>query len=238
MKKTDLLLAMNEINDEYIEASEQRPAAKFKAKASVILAAALMLALSVTALGAAGFFNTVSSGKLAFMEAVGEYTGDVYEIRFDVDVAKDAEYVIEDYCVPMYLEKNWVDCGGEASPYANVMAYDNYEENWFAIFYQYPAWNYDNGGAIGISVPAGTEFYETVFEIDGQEIYCIESSPCDDGYTGDPFGTRRLFWSDGYSFFVLETRLTMDDEILREILRSVEKVDDISQYVPYEETWD
>ena len=35
--------------------------------------------------------------------------------------------------------------------------------------------------------------------------------------------------------FVLETRLNMDPETVREIIRSVEKVNDISGYVKYNE---
>ena len=35
--------------------------------------------------------------------------------------------------------------------------------------------------------------------------------------------------------FVLETRLGMDEEVIREIIRSVKKVEDISEYVTYKE---
>ena len=104
-------------------------------------------------------------------------------------------------------------------------------ENLYAIFFQYPAWNYDNGSSIAYNVPAGTEVSEYVFEIDGEELFCIEFQACDDGFRGDPFGTRVVFWSDGYNMFQLETRLTMDDEVLREMIRSVEKVKDVSEYV-------
>ena len=159
--------------------------------------------------------------------------GDVYRINLDIDVAKDADYVIKDYYVPRYLEENgdWTDCGGEAGETLSVMVYDNYDENLFAIFYQYPAWNYDNGGFISCGVPAGTEANETFFEIDGEKLFCVEFQPCYDGYRGDPFGTRNIFWSDGYNLFELEVRLDMNDEEVREIIRSVQKTDDISDYV-------
>ena len=241
MKKTDILFAMSELRDEYIEASEAKPKKRIKRRAaSIAVAAVLIIMLSVTAIAAAGFFSTVNDGELVFMEAVGGYTGDTYQIRFDIDVAEDSDHLLHDYYVPMYLEENsaWTDCGGEAGETYNVMVYDNYGENLFAIFYQYPAWNYDNGASIGYSVPAGTELSDTVFEIDGEELLCIDMQPAYDGFRGDPFGTRVIFWSDGYNMFVLEIRLNMEEETVREIIRSVTKVGDISEYVKFSETSD
>lgn len=238
MTKNDLVLAMGEIKDEYIEKSEEMTGRKRPGKLkSIILAAAMILAFSVTACAAVSFFSTISGGEITFVEAVGEYTGDVYRITFDIEVAEDAEYKINDYYVPMYLEKNWVDCGGEAGETYSALVYDNYDENWYAIFQQHPAFYHkeDMNGSFVYNVPAGTEFSETCFEIDGEKLFCVETQPHDDGFRGDPFGTRILFWSDGYYFFVLETRLTMDDEILREIVRSVRKVRDISDCVIYKE---
>ena len=170
------------------------------------------------------------------MEALGGYSGDQYRINFNIDVAEDSDQFLRDYYVPTYLEENdaWTDCGGEACETFNIMVYDNYGENLYAIFTQYPAWNYDNGASIGYGVPAGTEVSEGVFEIDGEELFCVEFQPCYDGFRGDPFGTRMVFWSDGYNMFILETRLNMDEETVREIIRSVEKTDDISEYVKYE----
>ena len=237
MDNNDLFFAIGKIDDELIEASEQKPKRNFKARASLLAAAILIIAFSVTAVAAASFFNTVNSGNLVFMEAVGGYSGDSYQIKFNIDVEEDSDHLLHDYYVPMYLIENeaWTDCGGEAGKTYNIMTFDNYGENLFAIFFQYPAWNYDNGASIAYNVPAGTEVSETVFEIDGEELYCIEFQPCFDGYRGDPFGTKAIFWSDGYNMFVLETRLNTDSEVVREIIRSVEKVKDISDYAVYEE---
>ncbi len=236
MKKDDLVFSLGEINDDYIEASENSKNRRIFGKfGSLALAAALILAFSVTAIGAAVFFNTLDGGDMVFAEAAGEYMGDIYKITFDVEVSDDAKYVIEDYCVPMYLEENWVDCGGDASEAHSVMVYDNYEKNWYAIFHQFPAFHHKYGGYVTYNVPAGTEMNQTYFEFEGEKIFCIETQPHDDGFTGDPFGTRILFWSDGYYIFELETRLTMDDEILREIMKSICRVDDISDYVPFHE---
>lgn len=228
---------MEFIDEKYIEESELAPKKNFKAKTSLVIAAALVLLLSVTSVAAASFFNTVNEGDVVFMEALGGYSGDHYNINFNIDVAEDADQFIHEYYVPTYLEENenWTDCGGEAGKYYNIMCYDNYGENLFAIFFQYPAWNYDNGASIGYGVPAGTEVSEGVFEIDGEELFCVEFQPCYDGFRGDPFGTKAIFWSDGYNLFVLETRLTTDKETVREIIRSVEKVSDISEYVTYKE---
>ncbi|MBR3935387.1 MAG: hypothetical protein IKJ57_02430 [Oscillospiraceae bacterium] len=232
----DLLLAMNGIDEKYIEESEKTVKTNLKTKTSLMLAAVLVLLFSVTAVAVASFSNTVSDGDLVFMEAMGEYSGDTYRIEFDIDVAKDSDHLLHDYYVPMLLEENtgWTDCGGSAGENHNIMCFDNYGENLYAIFFQYPAWNYDNGAAISYSVPAGTEVFESSFEIDGENLYCVGFRPCDDGFRGDPFGTKAIFWSDGYNMFVLEVRLNMDDEAVREIIRSVEKVEKISDYVKYE----
>lgn len=236
MTEREIISAMEYIDEKYIEESENLSKKHFKTKVSFVLAAALLLLFSVTAVAAASFFNTVNSGKLVFMEAVGGYYGDSYQIKFDIEVAEDSDQFLHDYYVPMYLVENeaWTDCGGEAGKTYNIMTFDNYSENLFAIFFQYPAWNYDNGASISYNVPAGTEVSESVFEIDGEELYCVEFQPCFDGYTGDPFGTKAIFWSDGYNMFLLETRLDMDEETVREIIRSVEKVEDVSEYVKYE----
>ncbi|MBR6656691.1 MAG: hypothetical protein IKL18_00765 [Oscillospiraceae bacterium] len=236
MTEEKFLMAMNEIDDGLIEESETAAKKGFKIKTSLLLAAALLLSFSVTAVAAAKFFNTVHEGDIVFMEALGGYSGDHYNIHFNIDVAEDSDQFLHDYYVPMYLEESadWTDCGGEASETFSIMVYDNYGENLYAIFTQYPAWNYDNGASIGYGVPAGTEVSETVFEIDGEELFCVEFQPCFDGFRGDPFGTRVIFWSDGYNMFLLETRLNMDKETVKEIIRSVEKVGDISGYVKYE----
>ncbi len=240
MTEKEIISAMEFIDDKYIEESENFSKRRFKTKASILLAAALLLLFSVTAVAAAKFFSTVNEGEIVFMEALGGYSGDNYSIRFNIDVAEDSDQFLHDYYVPAYLEENdaWTDCGGEAGEKYNIMVYDNYGENLYAIFTQYPAWNYDNGASIGYSVPAGTEISESVFEMDGEELFCVEFQPCYDGFRGDPFGTRVVFWSDGYNMFLLETRLNMDEETVREIIRSVEKVDDISEYVKYYENPD
>ena len=238
MNSSDLISAIGKIDDSYIEASEKVLKRTFKTKASLLVAAVLIIAFSVTAVAAASFFNTVNSGELVFMEAVGGYYGDSYQIKFDIDVAEDSDHMLNDYYVPMYLveNKDWTDCGCELGETYNIMTFDNYGENLYAIFFQYPAWNYDNGSSIAYNVPAGTEVSESVFEIDGEELYCIEFQPAFDGYTGDPFGTKVIFWSDGYNMFLLETRLNTDAELVCEIIRSVKKVKDISEYVTYIET--
>ena len=240
MDNNDLFFAIGKIDDELIEASEQKPKRNFKAKTSLLIAAVLIIAFSVTAVAAASFFDTVNSGNLVFMEAVGGYYGDSYGIKFNIDVAEDSDHLIHDYYVPMYLIENeaWTDCGGEAGETYNILVYDNYGENLYAIFFQYPAWNYDNGASIAYNVPAGTEVSETVFEIDGEELYCIEFQPCFDGYRGDPFGTRVVFWSDGYNMFVLETRLNTPNNVVEDIIHSVEKVNDISDYVAFEKIYE
>lgn len=240
MTKEELFLALGKIEDQYIEASEEGKQKTGKRKAaSIVLAAALIVVFSVTAAAAAGFFNTMNGGKLVFMEALGGYGGDTYNIRINVDVAEDAEYEIKDYYVPMYLEENWTDCGGEADEYFSVLVYDNYDENLYAIFTQYPAANYRGGeNSVGYSVPAETEILETYFEIDGEKLYCLEIQPGDDGFRGDPYGDRIVFWSDGYNLFILDTRLTMSEEVLRDIIRSVKKVNNISDYVKYAPRWE
>ena len=237
MTKDDFLMAMNGLEDELIESSEAPAKRNFKIKASLALAAALVMLFSVTAVAAAKFFNTVQEGDLVFMEALGGYSGDNYNIRFNIDVAEDSDHLLHDYFVPMYLEENedWTDCGGEAGETYNILVYDNYGENLYAIFTQYPAWNYDNGASIGYGVPAGSELSEGIFEIDGEELFCIEIQPHDDGFRGDPFGTKVVFWSDGYNMFVLETRLNMNEDTVREIIRSVTRVNDISEYAEYKE---
>ena len=236
MTEREIISAMEFIDEKYIEESENSPKKRFRTKASLVLAAAILLLFSVTAVASAKFFNTVNEGDIVFMEALGGYSGDQYRINFNIDVAEDSDQFLRDYYVPTYLEENdaWTDCGGEACETFNIMVYDNYGENLYAIFTQYPAWNYDNGASIGYGVPAGTEVSEGVFEIDGEELFCVEFQPCYDGFRGDPFGTRMVFWSDGYNMFILETRLNMDEETVREIIRSVEKTDDISEYVKYE----
>lgn len=236
MKNTDILYAISAVDDELIENSEKKKRSGGRAKIGLALAAALVLLFSVTAVAAAKFFSTVNEGEVVFMEALGGYSGDHYSIRFNIDVAEDSDQFLHDYYVPTYLEENenWTDCGGEASETFNIMVYDNYGENLYAIFTQYPAWNYDNGASIGYGVPAGTEVLEGSFIIDGEKLFCVEFQPCDDGFRGDPFGTRVIFWSDGYNMFLLETRLNMDEDIVREIIRSIEKAEDISEYVKYE----
>ena len=84
MEKTDIIYAIGKIDDELIEASEKEQKRSIKAKASFLIAAVLIIAFSVTAVAAASFFNTVNSGKLVFMEAVGGYYGDSYKINFDI----------------------------------------------------------------------------------------------------------------------------------------------------------
>ena len=51
MDNNDLLFAIGQIDDELIEASEQKPTRNFKVRASLLAAAILIIAFSVTAVG-------------------------------------------------------------------------------------------------------------------------------------------------------------------------------------------
>lgn len=235
MKKEELIYAIGNIEDEMIEKSENCDFGKIKRKTAVLLAAALVIVFSVTAVAAAKFANTMSGGRIVNMEAFGGYAGDCYEVSFEVDAAADAGYEITEFCVPMYLEENenWEDRGGEAFEDMSIMCWDYPGKTWFAIFQQFPVKSYSKGAKQTWSAPAGSEFIETEFEVDGSMLYCIETFPHDDGFTGDLYGTKHIFWSDGYSLFRLEVYRTTDEETVKEIIRSVKPVEDISDYVRY-----
>ena len=123
MTEREIISAMEFIDEKYIEESENSPKKRFRTKASLVLAAAILLLFSVTAVASAKFFNTVNEGDIVFMEALGGYSGDQYRINFNIDVAEDSDQFLRDYYVPTYLEENgaWTDCGGEAGETFNVM---------------------------------------------------------------------------------------------------------------------
>ena len=70
MKEKDIISGMEFIDEKYIEESENFSKKRFKTKASLLLAAALLVLFSVTAVAAAKFFNTVNEGEIVFMEAL------------------------------------------------------------------------------------------------------------------------------------------------------------------------
>lgn len=246
MNKYDLFDAMSGVDEELLARTEQ-PVRRLPLRKFVIAAAAVMLlAATVWAapILAQLLFDTdykqTAEGYVAEQED-GRLVvyADTYQIDFTLDNPDAVPDHFESYSIPTYFEENgWYQDYGYA---LNVFhRYPCMEYMWFlnrnrntwvvfsqSVFVQMPG---EPAPALGtgqffLPIPPGYELKEETLQILGREVtaYRVDYE--------ENFGERYLFWTDGQYAYQLSTTLDVTEEMIGEIIASIESTDDNSSYL-------
>ncbi|MBR3610639.1 MAG: hypothetical protein IKL57_04120 [Oscillospiraceae bacterium] len=222
MTKYDFLSAVGQIEPELIEKSETFRRRSAKKGFAVFLAAALIIAFSVSA-GAFGFFsNKISeiSVKKDFPERstnIEEYT-----FSFDVEIAEDAKEYITDYYLPMLLVESENVYKASANSFAGYVYLEESEKNEFIAYSQHSVIGFD----YSIGFDDNVNIKESEFELDGIKINCHEVFSAKDE---KPL-YKMFHWSDGYYIFEIMCSFKTENDYIAEVIKSVERIEDFSEY--------
>lgn len=208
----------------------------------VVLVAAVVAGLAVTAAASPAIYNALFGAKVekdpyvwqsATDPADGSsYEMNVYEVDLQVEFGENAPVEIEEFYVPaapagfeqikghLYEKEDvvflaeywWTQDGAEGDIFFSQVAGGSADEEFLKVDISAPLGN-----------PPRTGLY-TVGELQG---YLVDVPPVGDGIRGD----RIFCWSDGQYLFRLEMPYGYSDTQLEELVKSVTAVEDIAPYL-------
>ncbi len=247
MNEYELFDAFNGIDDDQLERSERRAARKLPLRKALIAAAAVML-LAVTVIAAPliaellfhtdqekvfdGYVSENADGKIVVY-------ADTYRIDFTLENPEAVPDHFETFRIPTYFEQNgwYQDYGYDltADQRYPCMEYmwlpSKYSNSWCvfsqSVFVQPPD---DASAPLGtkqffLPIPPDYELIEETLLLLGREITCYRVDY--DAY----FGERYLYWTDGQYAYQLNTTTDITEDMIGEIIASIENVNDNSSYL-------
>ena len=222
MTKYEFLSAVGEIEPELIEKSETFRNRHFRKNTAIILAAALIIAFSVTA-AAGGFFGNAIKDMNISAEAPNGQNGyaENFVFSFDVDIPEDAGEFITEYYLPTLLIESGFGYNASANSLAVYLYWEN-EKKEFIAFSQHSAVSFDYSMAFSEDVIIEeSEFYIDRIKTNYHEVFSAESEK--------PL-YKMYHWSDGYNVFSIECSFGIGDDFIVEVIKSIEKIEDFSEY--------
>lgn len=254
MTNLDLISAIGAVCDADLEYSERPVARRLWASPRILLTAALIALLSLTAFAAPTIFHALRgvnakqfSISRIFVEQ-GKPT-DLWEstldVSLDVQMSPDAPSRIKTYYVPLLPAKQLVPVpltvtrGMSVSFRSGVLLQWQGADGESVAFRQY-AWPDDTGGQSFDSVSTGfdADYAISQAELGGYTVQRIVVEPSEkeeDGVRAAHPGLQKLYWSDGLYIFSMEVNYSMSDARLAEILESIQPVPDALDYAVIEE---
>ena len=247
MNEYDLFDAFSGIDGDLLERSEHRAVRKFPLRKVLIAAAAvMMMVVTVFAapLIAELLFHTdqekVFDGYVAKND-IGKIVvyADTYRIDFKLETPEAVPDHFETFRIPTYFEQNgwYQDYGYDLTAYHRYpcMEYmwlpSKYGNSWCvfsqSVFVPPP---YDASAPLGtqqffLPIPPNHELFEETLLILGREITCYRVD-----YDAN-FGERYLYWTDGQYAYQLNTTTDITEEMIGEIIASIESFNDNSNYL-------
>lgn len=234
MKKYQLLESIGAVDEELLDQAET---ARYKRKPpvfKVLLVAAIVAMLSVTAIAAQSLFADVNGGEVVSktfkinsvnssyeLGEVYEYGG--YTIRADIDTVKDVPRKLLYPYLPAVPE-DWVCSGAAYATYDDeygmmgiTWEFERNGETYEVFYRQESAYFYNTSKDQHVWDLFQVENDMTVsgqVEILGEaKVYRVYLSGTEQKNTlYKPYGQSLIIWSDGYSIFLLQVPEIMSDE--------------------------
>lgn len=241
MKKEELFEAIGQVDDRLL-ADADREKAHRKLGWKVMLVAAVVAGLAVTAGASPSIRNALFGGKVetddrTWFSATDPSDGSSYamkshEITLSVEMDEDAPESIQVYHIPQ-IPEGYKQIKGHVHDYDAPNALAQFW--WIAegtdedIFFSQVA-----GGSVTpqdlteiVSTVPGDKVQAEMCTIAQIRGYLIDVRPIGDGFGGD----RIFFWSDGSYLFRLEMPYSFTDQQMEELVASVQPVEDIVPYL-------
>lgn len=240
MTGEELLNAVGQVNERYLIQSEETVAPRSRRTAwRLILVAAIVAVLTVTAVAATGGFGVwggstelVSDGEEAMKKDDSiVYAESGYQIRLDLEVSKKAPRSMEKCYVPQDVQIQ----GEYTFRYVNVfwdsydavwsgeVDYDNFNDSEWVYFSQIAAGN-PTSRTDHISAPNHAPLEKKTVIINNMSMFEVSMDTFRDGRC-TATGFRRLYWTDGEYVFTLEVPYDFSDEKVGKIIASMAEVE-------------
>ena len=254
MTNLDLIAAIGAAAEQDLDHSERLVTRRRRVSTRVLLAAALIALLSLTAYAAPAIYNALFGVETTqtFVSRIYVEEGkpaDVSESAIDiylkVRMLPEAPSEIETFYVPMLPAEQWdpiplrISEGQVASFDLGVLLQWQNADGEYVIFEQ-TAWPADPDGQFSDTLLTGFDASYSVSqtELGGCTVQRIVVEPSEKEENGvcaaDP-GKQKLYWSDGLYIFSMEVNYSMPDARQTEILESIRPVGDPADYLVIEE---
>lgn len=248
MKAEDLYRAIGEVDAEFLEHSEKKVSRGGRAVVRVGLLAAIVAALSLTAMAIPAVWNHIFGVQVEQKQIAAVMVDENSEtivngyadVTLDMTLPQTAPLQVETVYVPLYPAENWEpivelrdDEAAEDDPTATYFGWDT-QDGSYVIFRQlarrgyrgdYPVFAVNLGFHAAYSVGTRT--------LDGCEVQTITVEPSgmeQDGYAARDGGRKLLIWSDGAYIFSMEVNYDMDEELLQKVFQSIAPVERAEDY--------
>ena len=254
MTNLDLISAIGAAAEQDLDHSERLVTHRRRVSTRVLLAAALIALLSLTAYAAPAIYNALFGveTRQSFVSRIYVEKGkpaDVSESAIDiylkVRMLPEAPSEIETFYVPMLPAEQWdpiplQKTEGSAVSFDNgvLLQWQNADGEY--VKFEQTAWSYDTVGEFQDTLLTGFDASYSVSqtELGGctvQRIVVEPSEKEENGvYAAHP-GLQKLYWSDGLYIFSMEVNYSMPDARQTEILESIRPVGDPADYLVIEE---
>lgn len=247
MNEYDLFDAIGGIDADLLQRSENRKTTRRIPFRKALIAAAAVMALTVTVFAAPKLKELLFGSEITQISKGIMYVDNengicfskdaAYEVDMTLPCAETAPQFIEEHRLPTYFEENNWSCD-----HSFVTPEDNYfgvhylfsipdAPQYWVIFKQAPFSHLEPRGRRQFLMNAGrtgivTEHSFAIGDVEGT-LYVVEPSEAG----GEP-GLKNVIWSDGSYAYLLECGYEVTDKMIAEIVLSLAPLEDITPYLP------